>query len=108
MKIVWEQSIYFGNVPVFCSICGRESRPIRSGSNQLLLAVIYNDQGVICGEACSDCVSAGPQVIRARLQDRVEILREKLADVEAIAQLAQDTIELPTLEQEFRVHRRDG
>lgn len=108
VKIVWEQSIYFGNVPVFCSICGRESRPVRSGSNQLLLAVIYDDQGVICGEACSDCVSAGQQVIQSRLQDRIEILREKLADVEAIAQLMQNGIELPSLEQEFRVHRRDG
>lgn len=101
MKIVWEPSVYFGNAPVFCSICGRESRPIRTGSNQLLLAVIYDPQGVVCGEACSDCVAAGPKGIKMRLNDRIESLQAKLSELQG---LAQAEMQIPSLEQEFQLH----
>ncbi len=104
MRIVWEQSIYFGNAPVFCSICGHRSHPIRSGSNQLLLAVIYDHQGVMHGEACRDCVASGSEGIKARLQERIESLHKKVAELEL---LAQEDMQIPTLEQEFEVHRRE-
>ncbi|HIK55090.1 MAG TPA: hypothetical protein IGS37_08010 [Synechococcales cyanobacterium M55_K2018_004] len=104
MRIVWEQSIYFGNAPVFCSICGHRTYPIRSGTNQLLLAVIYDRQGKMRGEACMDCVASGAEVIKARLEERIESIQEKLDELKA---LAHETMELPSLEDEFEMHRRE-
>lgn len=105
MKIVWEQSIYVGNAPVFCTICGCRSHPIRNQQNQLLLAVIYNQQGVALGEACRDCVLAGSDGIRTRLQERIQALQTKIDELQV---LAQEKIETPSLEQEFRAYRHDA
>jgi hypothetical protein len=105
VKIVWEHSIYVGNAPVFCSICGRRSYPIRSRRNQLLLAVIYNQAGVAWGEACRDCVTAGSTGVKARLHERIQSLREK---IEELQELAIEEIETPTLEQEFQIHQQDA
>jgi len=105
MKIVWEQSIYVGNAPVFCSICGRQSYPIRNPKNQLLLAVIYDNQGVVLGEACRDCVAAGSSGIQSRLQERIQSLQNKVADLQA---LAETEIQTPSLEQEFQVYHQDA
>lgn len=105
MKIVWEQSIYVGNAPVFCTICGRRSYPIRGRRNQLLLAVIYDQRGVMCGEACKDCTAAGSEGIKARLQERIQEFQSKIADLE---HLASEAIEPPTLEEEFQLHRQDA
>jgi Zn-finger protein len=105
VKIVWEHSIYVGNAPVFCSICGCRSYPIRSRRNQLLLAVIYDQQGVAWGEACRDCVTAGSSGIKARLRDRIQSLQEKIEELQA---LAIEDIETPTLEQEFQIHQQDA
>ncbi len=104
MKIVWEQSIYFGNAPVFCCICGHRSHPIRSGSNQLLLAVIYDHDGKMHGEACRDCVAAGTEGIKHRLAERIEALQAKLTELE---HLAKENIQIPSIEQEFEMHRRE-
>ncbi|MBD2460378.1 hypothetical protein H6G89_04910 [Oscillatoria sp. FACHB-1407] len=101
MKIVWERSVYVGNVPVFCTICGHQSYPIRS-KNQLLLAVLYDKQGVVRGEVCRDCVAAGSEGIKARLHERIEALQTKMAELQLVAQ---EDVETPTLEQEFQVHR---
>jgi hypothetical protein len=105
VKIVWEQSAYIGNAPVFCTLCGRRSYPIRGRRNQLLLAVIYDPQGIACGEACRDCVAAGPKGIQARVHDRIESFRSKIADLES---LGIDHIETPSLEEEFRLHQQDA
>lgn len=105
MKIVWEQSIYVGNAPVFCSICGRQSYPIRNPKNQLLLAVIYNKQGVALGEACQNCVASGSAGIRSRLQDRIQSLQNKVSELQA---LAETEIQTPSLEQEFQVYHQDA
>jgi hypothetical protein len=105
MKIVWEPSIYVGNAPVFCTICGRRSHPVRSKQNQFLLAVIYNDQDVALGEACRDCVSVGTEGIRARLQERIQSLEAQLAELKMFAEA---DIQTPSLEQEFRVYRSDA
>lgn len=105
MKIVWEQSIYFGNAPVFCSICGHRAYPVRSGTNQLLLAVIYDCNGKVRGEACMDCVASGSEGITTRLSERLQTLRAKVADLEA---LAQEEMQIPSLEEEFRMHRREA
>lgn len=104
MKIVWEHSTYIGNAPVFCTICGHKSFPIRGRKNQLLLAVIYDDQGRVYGEACRDCVAAGSEGIRTRLQERIQSLQSKLTELQAIAQAP---IETPSLEEEFQSHRRE-
>lgn len=105
MKIVWEQSIYVGNAPVFCSICGRQSYPVRNQKNQLLLAVIYDQQGVALGEACRDCVATGSAGIRSRLQERIQSLQDKIADLQT---LADAEIQTPSLEQEFHVYRKES
>lgn len=104
MKVVWEKTVYLGNAPVFCAICGYQTRPIRNAANQLLLAVIYDHRGVACGEACADCVAAGSRGVRARLQDRIQSVKHKLSDLEA---LAQGEIQMPSLEEEFQIHRRE-
>jgi hypothetical protein len=105
VKIVWEQSIYIGNAPVFCAICGRKSHPTRGRRNQLLLAVIYDRRGVACGEACRDCVAAGSAGIRERLQDRIETFQEKIAELK---HLEAEEIEPPSLEEEFQLHQQDA
>jgi hypothetical protein len=104
VKIVWERSIYIGNAPVFCAICGHRYYPRQHG-HQLLLAIIYDDQGTVQGEACRDCVAAGPLGIRSRLDERIKSLQDKVNELQ---HLAQSTIETPTLEQEFQVHRGEG
>lgn len=104
MNIVWEQSIYVGNAPVFCAICGRRSHPTRGSRNQLLLAVIYDCRGVACGEACRDCVTSGAVGIRERLQDRIQSLQEKITELE---HLRVGDIQPPLLEEEFQLHRQD-
>ncbi|HEY9629295.1 MAG TPA: hypothetical protein V6C84_18490 [Coleofasciculaceae cyanobacterium] len=103
MKIVWEHSIYAGNAPVFCSLCDRRSYPVRDRHNQLLLAVIYDGRGVAWGEACQDCVAAGAEGIRLRLQERIKTLQAKVEDLQT---LTAEGIETPSLEQEFQIHRQ--
>jgi len=104
MKIVWEHSIYVGNAPVFCTLCDRRSHPVKNRHNQLVLAVIYDQQGIAWGEACRDCVSAGSEAIQVRLQERVHTLQKK---IEELQMLAAEKIETPSLEQEFQMHQQD-
>ena len=105
MNIVWEQSVYVGNAPVLCAICGRRSHPTRGRKNQLLLAVIYDYRGVACGEACRDCVASGAVGIQQRLQDRIQSFQEKIAELE---HLRVGGVEPPSLEEEFRLHQQDA
>ena len=104
MNIVWEQSIYVGNAPVFCTICGSRSHPTRGRRNQILLAVIYDHQGIAYGEACRDCVASGSVAIQERLQDRIQSFQKKIAELE---HLGLGEIELPSLEKEFQLHHQD-
>lgn len=104
MKIVWEQSVYVGNAPVFCTLCGQEARPIRSGANQLLIGVIYDRHDVMWGEACHHCIARGSEGLKALLASRMDSLRAKLSELEAIAQ---EELQLPSIEQEFQIHRRE-
>jgi Zn-finger protein len=105
MKIVWEHSIYVGNIPVFCAICGCPSHPVQNKHKQILLAVIYDEKGIAWGEACRDCVSAGSETIQARLQERLQSLQKK---IEELQMLAAEKIETPSLEQEFQIHQQDA
>jgi hypothetical protein len=105
VKIVWEQSVYVGNAPVFCAICDRRSYPVRDKRNRLLLAVIYDQRGVAWGEACRDCVAAGSAGIRTRIQDRIESYKKKIDELQT---LVEAEIETPTLEQEFQFHSQDA
>lgn len=105
MKIVWEQSVYVGNAPVFCAICGHRSYPVRGRRNQLLLAVIYDQRGVACGEVCRDCVAAGSAGIQLRLQERLQTLQAKVAELQEFAEVE---IQTPSLEQEFQIHCQDA
>jgi hypothetical protein len=104
MKIVWEPSVYIGNAPVFCTLCGHRSYPLRVKGNQLLLAVIYDRQGVVRGEACRDCVAAGSAEIKIRLQERIQALQDQVSELQ---EMAHADIQTPSLEQEFQVHRRE-
>lgn len=105
MKIVWEQSVYVNTAPIFCTLCGQATRPLRSGSNQMLIGVLYNYQGIVCGEVCHHCIALGAEGIQSMLDRRIGALRTKLFELEAIAQ---HKLQLPSVEQEFRLHRRDG
>ncbi|MBW4516945.1 MAG: hypothetical protein KME11_17180 [Timaviella obliquedivisa GSE-PSE-MK23-08B] len=104
MKIVWEQSVYVGNAPVFCAICGHRAYPTRGSRNQLLLAVIYDYQGVACGEACRGCVASGASGIRQKLQDQIQSFQKKIAELE---HLGVGEVQPPSLEEEFQLHRQD-
>ncbi|NJR39416.1 MAG: hypothetical protein HC781_12100 [Leptolyngbyaceae cyanobacterium CSU_1_4] len=104
MKIVWEQSVYVGNAPVFCAICGHRAYPTRGSRNQLLLAVIYDYRGTACGEACRDCVASGAAGIRQKLQDQIQSFQEKISELE---HLGVGEIQPPSLEEEFQLHRQD-
>ncbi|HEY9624231.1 MAG TPA: hypothetical protein V6C78_27985 [Crinalium sp.] len=105
MKIVWERSIYIGNAPVFCTICGHRYHPLQGKSHQLLLAILYDERGVACGEVCRHCVASGSAGIKARLSDRIQSLQTKLDELQ---DLAKDDIETPSLEEEFQIHQREG
>lgn len=104
MKISWERTIYVGNRPIPCSICGRKAMPMRTKNNQYLLAVIYNHQDQACGEACRNCVASGAKGIKAHLQERIQALQTKLAELK---ELDAEDVQLPTLAQEFNAHHRD-
>jgi len=101
MKIIWETCVAVGLAPVPCTLCGRSYRPQRTRNHQFLLALIYNNQGRFCGEACWDCVQAGSEAIHEHLSHRLQTLQTM---VEELQILAQEEIQLPTLEQEFRSH----
>jgi len=105
VKIVWEQSVYIGNAPVFCAICGHRAYPVRTRRNQLMLAVLYNKHGVMQGEACRDCVASGSLEIKARLQERIEKLQHQMNELQA---MVQSEIETPSLEEEFQFHCHDA
>jgi hypothetical protein len=104
VRIVWEQSIYVGNAPVFCAICDRRSHPVRV-QGQLLLAVLYDQHGIAWGEVCRSCVSAGSAGIKTQLQERIQALQKKTTELQ---RLAQADIQTPTLEQEFQMHQRES
>ncbi|WP_218082223.1 hypothetical protein [Anthocerotibacter panamensis] len=101
MRIVWEASVYVGQAPLYCILCGYRTQPIRAKGNQALLAVVYNDQGIVCGEACRDCVRAGAEAIRTQLQERIQGLEAQVRGLEA---LAAEEVCIPTLEEEFQVY----
>ena len=105
MKIVWEQSVYIGTAPIVCVLCGQAARPIRTGTNQLLIGVLYDRHGSVRGEVCHSCVALGAEGIRSMLATRIATMRTKLSDLEAIAQ---DELQLPSIEQEFYIHRPSG
>jgi len=105
MRIVWERSVYIGNAPVFCTVCGQQSYPVRRDGQQLVLAILYNSQGIAWGEACRDCVASGSEGIKLRLQERIHSLQTKLAELQT---LAQEPVETPSIEQEFHIHRMES
>ncbi|UFP92645.1 hypothetical protein [Gloeobacter morelensis] len=101
MKIVWETTVYAGNGPSYCAICTGRFHPLRARGSLSVLAVVYNQRGQACGEACRDCAGASVELLRRLLGERIEKLRSDLQDLEA---LAAEPIEPPSLEQEFRAH----
>lgn len=105
MKIVWEQSVYIGTAPIFCTLCSQSARPVRTGTNQLLIGVLYDRHGIVRGEVCHNCIALGAEGIRSMLATRIEAMRINLSELEAIAQ---DELQLPSIEQEFYIHRPNG
>jgi hypothetical protein len=103
LKIRWEPSVYVGQAPVFCVVCGYQARPMRVRGGQYLLAIVYNDQDIVYGEACRSCVASGPHEIRERLQERINTLQSKLRDLQML--VAED-VQVPTLEEEFEPYSR--
>lgn len=103
MRIKWEQSVYVGQVPVCCAICGGQARPIRTRGNQYLLAVVYDDRGSAQGEVCRDCLAAGSNGIKDRLQERIQSLQSQLAELQT---LVQEDFQVPSLEEEFHSYFR--
>lgn len=101
MRIAWERSIYVGNGRVRCILCGHwfVTQPLRN--QQALIAVVYNDQGVVYGEACRSCVTSGSEGIKECLQERITSLQTQLQDLQ---ELNQGEVRLPTLEEELQSH----
>lgn len=98
MKIVWEPIIYAGQAPVLCVLCGTKSTPIKT-QGKFVIAVVYNNRGMYCGEACKHCVQARPESIKELLQERLTRLHGQVMDLE---ELVSEEIQMPTLEEEFR------
>jgi hypothetical protein len=98
VKIVWEPIIYAGQAPVLCVLCGTRSTPIKT-KGKFVIAVVYNDRGAYCGEACRHCVHARPESIKELLQERLTRLQAQVLELE---ELADEEIRMPTLEEEFR------
>lgn len=98
MKIVWEPIIYAGQAPVLCVLCGTKSTPIKT-QGKFVIAVVYNNRGMYCGEACKHCVQARPESIKELLQERLTRLHGQVMDLE---ELVAEEIQMPTLEEEFR------
>ncbi|KGF72354.1 hypothetical protein DO97_09720 [Neosynechococcus sphagnicola sy1] len=98
MKIQWEPSVYVGNAPVRCAICGDRAHPIRLRGSHYLLAVVYNAQGQVCGEVCRPCIAMGVPGIQERLQERINHLQTQIQELQA---LAAEPMEVPSLEEEF-------
>lgn len=66
-----------------------------------MLAVVYDHEGRIYGEACRSCVHLGPQGIKTYLEERIYKLRRTLKDLE---HLNQEEATLPSLEEELRTY----
>jgi hypothetical protein len=98
VRIVWEPIIYAGQAPVLCVLCGTRSLPIKT-KGKFLIAVVYNNRGIYCGEACKHCVNARPESIQELLQERLVRLKAQVMELE---ELAGEEIQMPTLEEEFR------
>lgn len=64
-----------------------------------MIAVVYNDRGIYCGEACKHCVNARPESLKELLQERLMRLQAQVMELE---ELAREEIQMPTLEEEFR------
>ncbi len=101
MKIVWEPCIYGTQTPVPCVICGQRFAPPVTRGQQAMLAVVYDHEGRIFGEACRSCVRLGADGIRAYLQERIATLQAQVQDLQ---HLTQEDISLPSLEEELRVY----
>ncbi len=101
MKIVWERSVYGGNVPIRCVICEEWITPRREHRGQALLAIVYNQQDKFYGEACRHCATATPATLKSFLQERITQLKAKLQDLQ---DLNQGEIQVPSLEQEFQIY----
>ncbi|NJM00363.1 MAG: hypothetical protein HC829_09140 [Bacteroidales bacterium] len=101
MKIAWEPCIYGVQTPVPCVICGQRSAPTATRGQQAMLAVVYDHEGRIFGEACRSCVRLGADGIRAYLQERIATLQSQVQDLQ---HLNQGEISLPSLEEELRVY----
>lgn len=101
MKIVWEPCIYGGNVPVPCLICGRRTPPTQTKAGRTMLAVIYDDQGRVVGEACRSCVNMGAQGINAVVRERCEYLQ---AQLKVLQDLSKTEVRIPSLEEELQVY----
>ncbi len=99
MKISWEPTVYGGQVPIWCCLCGDRAMPRQLRGSHYLLAVVYTDQGKVFGEACHACAIAEPQAIQAQLQSQIQALQKKLTDLEALA--SEPQIQTPSLEEEF-------
>ncbi len=66
-----------------------------------MLAVVYDQEGRVFGEACHNCVRLGPDGIRAYLQERIASLQAQVQDLQ---HLNQGEISLPSLEEEWRAY----
>jgi hypothetical protein len=101
VRIVWERSVYGGKAPVPCVLCGQRFHPLPTRGRLYVLAIVYNDQGRMVGEACRDCLCSGSAAIRAHLQERLRVIEQQQRELKA---LLQEDILLPTVEEEFNSH----
>jgi hypothetical protein len=84
---------------------GRQNKCVICGSIYNLKtarASVYSQQGIEYGDACPDCLEAGPEGMKERLLENARRLREFAAELES---LSQEPVHISGLEDEFKVYR---
>lgn len=77
MKIQLERTLASCPKKLLCTVCGQS---FRVGKIRSLLS---NNQGLLQGDVCPDCVRLKPSEIRNRLRDRASLLLQQPAISEA-------------------------
>ncbi len=94
MKVQLERRLTFCPSKLECVVCRGKFEP------QLIRSYLCNDQGLIQGDCCPNCLSLGSQYILEKMFDQTKKIREKL-DSMFLESLAENNVSLPKISQWF-------
>ncbi|MEI6381336.1 MAG: hypothetical protein WCO81_10720 [Cyanobacteriota bacterium ELA615] len=94
MKVQLERRLSFCPSKLECVVCREKFEP------QLIRSYLCNDQGLIQGDCCPNCLSLGSQYILEKLIEQTKKIREKL-DSLFLESLAENNVSLPKSSQWF-------